>query len=147
VIILDTNVISELMRTTPDPVVVAWARAQTPELVYTSALTVAEVGYGIARLPPGRRRQVLAAAAEQVFTTFAERVLAFDAAAAAAYGDVVTTRERAGTPISALDAQIAPVTRAHSATLATRNTSDFIGLDLDLVNPWTSPLRGSHTTQ
>ncbi len=146
-IILDTNVISELMRTTPDPVVVAWARAQTPELVYTSALTVAEVGYGIARLPPGRRRQVLAAAAEQVFTTFAERVLAFDAAAAAAYGDVVTTRERAGTPISALDAQIAPVTRAHSATLATRNTSDFIGLDLDLVNPWTSPLRGSHTTQ
>ncbi len=146
-IILDTNVISELMRTTPDPVVVAWARAQTPELVYTSALTVAEVGYGIARLPPGRRRQVLAAAAEQVFTTFAERVLAFDAAAAAAYGDVVTTRERAGTPISALDAQIAAVTRAHSATLATRNTSDFIGLDLDLVNPWTSPLRGSHTTQ
>ncbi len=143
-IILDTNVVSELMRTTPDPVVVAWARAQPPELVHTSALTVAEVGYGIARLPPGRRRQLLAATAEQVFTAFPGRVLPFDAAAAAAYGDVVTTRERAGTPISALDAQIAAITRAHDAALATRNTNDFTGLELDLVNPWTPPPHNSH---
>ena len=133
---LDTNVISELMRPAPDRGVVAWVSRLSPATVCTTAVTLAEVRFGIARLPSGRRRALLDVAADDVFATFADRVLPFDAVAAGQYGDVVVERECAGAPISGFDAQIAAICIAHRAALATRNTSDFDGLGLDLIDPW-----------
>jgi toxin FitB len=136
VIVLDTNVVSELMRPSPDPRVAGWADRQAPAEVVTSAVTVAEIGYGIARLPAGRRRELLAAAAEETFGAFAARVLPFDASAAAHYASIVVAREQTGTPISGFDAQIAAICRAHGARLATRNIPDFAELGLQLIDPW-----------
>jgi hypothetical protein len=137
-IVLDTNVISELMRPTPDERVEHWVGRLVPAAVCTTSVTLAEVRLGIARLPSGRRRGLLADAADQVFATFADRVLPFDAAAASRYADIVVERERAGAPISGLDAQIAAICRTHRAALATRNTDDFDQLGLDLIDPWTT---------
>lgn len=137
-IVLDTNVVSELMRPSPDPRVTVWAEGQIPAEVVTSAVTVAEIGHGIARLPGSRRRDLLAVTAEEVFGAFATRVLPFDASAAPYYAGIVVARERTGTPISGFDAQIAAICRARGARLATRNTADFAELDLDLIDPWTS---------
>lgn len=111
-------------------------REVPPATVYTTAVTLAEVRFGIARLPPGRRQTLLADAADDVFGRFADRVLPFDAAAADQYGDIVVEREQAGAPISGFDAQIAAICRWRRATLATRNTDDFSRLGLDLIDPW-----------
>lgn len=136
-IVLDTNVVSELMRPTPDPAVVAWAQAQTaPELAMT-AITVAEVRFGIERLPEGRRKDELRAAADEVFSTFAEDVLAFDGPPAAVYADIASRRERSETPINGFDAQIASICRVRQARLATRNVKDFAGTGIEVVDPWT----------
>ncbi|MGI8945805.1 MAG: type II toxin-antitoxin system VapC family toxin [Thermoleophilaceae bacterium] len=145
-IVLDSNVVSELMRSRPAAPVLRWVEAQPAAELGTTSVTLAEVRYGIARLPDGRRKELLLAAAEDVFTTFADRVLAFDAVAAVQYADIAATRARAGDPISGFDAQIAAVCRRHHATLATRNTDDFNRLGLDLLDPWTddpgaAPLR------
>lgn len=135
-IILDTNVVSELMRSAPAASVVAWVQEQPAAQVYTTSVTVAEIAYGIARLPAGRRRDLLRATADDVFGAFTDHVLAFDAAAAPRYADIVVEREHCGSPISGFDAQIAAVCRTHHASLATRNTADFDRLGLDLVDPW-----------
>lgn len=135
-VVLDTNVISELMRATPDARVRDWVREVLPDLIFTTSVTLAEVRFGIARLAAGRRRALLGAAADDVFGTFADRVLPFDAAAANAYADIVVERERIGEPIAGFDAQIAAICRIHRAALATRNTSDFARLGLDLIDPW-----------
>ena len=135
-IVLDTNVISELMRPVPDPTVVAWVRQLSPAVVCTTAVTLAEIRYGIARLPSSRRRALLEVAADELFTTFADRVLPFDAVAAGHYADVVVEREHAGAPISGFDAQIAAICRLHHAALATRNKADFDRLGLILIDPW-----------
>ncbi len=137
---LDTNVISELMRPEPNSGVVAWVTRLSPAAVCTTAVSLAEVRFGIARLPSGRRRALLNAAADDVFVTFADQVLPFDAVAARQYADVVVERERAGAPISGFDAQIAAICRANRAALATRNTSDFDRLGLNLIDPWTTSL-------
>ncbi len=120
-IVLDTNVVSELMRTGPSPVVAGWVRSRSASELRTTALTLAEISYGIARLPAGHRKALLKAAAEAVFAAFPEQVLAFDDAAAREYGEVVDHRDRAGAPIDGFDAQIASICRAHDAALATRN--------------------------
>jgi len=133
---LDTNVVSELMRLAPDLRVQDWVREVPPAIVYTTSVTLAEVRFVIARLPEGRRRTLLADAADDVFDRFADRVLPFGAAAAAQYGDIVAEREQAGAPISGFDAQIAAICRSRRATLATRNPDDFGGLGLDLIDPW-----------
>lgn len=135
-IVLDTNVVSELMRATPDPLVETWVRSVDPATIYTTAVTLAEVGFGIARLPIGRRRAQLASAAEEVFETFADHVLPFDSTAAAHYANIVVERDRAGAPIAGFDAQIAAICRSRSSTLATRNTADFASLGLHLIDPW-----------
>lgn len=135
-VILDSNVVSELMRPTPDARVVTWVTGQSPVAVCTTSVTLAEVRYGIARLPTGRRRTLLGEAADDVFTSFAERVLAFDEVAAGHYADVVVEREVAGAPIGGFDAQIAAICRVHRAALVTRNTTDFDLLGLDVINPW-----------
>jgi predicted nucleic acid-binding protein len=135
-IVLDTNVVSELMRGSPAPEVVTWIGRQPPAETTTTAITVAEVRYGIGRLPTGRHRRDLLAAADAVFTMFGDKVVAFDVTAAQHYADIVLSREGAGSPISGFDAQIAAICRAHGATLATRNTDDFEGLGLSITNPW-----------
>jgi predicted nucleic acid-binding protein len=127
------------MRPSPAATVMAWVEGQEPAALYTTAITVAEVGYGLLRLPDGRGRSDLVAAANAVFAGYAGRVLPFDAAAAGHYGDLVVARERAGRPIAGFDAQVAAICRAHGAALATRNTSDFDGLGLSLVQPWGTP--------
>lgn len=135
-IVLDTNVVSELMRAAPDLHVEAWVRGVPPAMVYTTSVTIAEVRFGIARLPAGRRRALLGDAADEVFGAFADRILSFDAAAADQYADVVVEREHAGAPISGFDAQIAAICRSRRAALATRNTDDFSRLGLALIDPW-----------
>ncbi|MDR2564861.1 MAG: type II toxin-antitoxin system VapC family toxin [Bifidobacteriaceae bacterium] len=136
-IALDTNVVSELMRPRPDPGVLAWADAQRASELRLTAVTVAEILFGIRRLPPGRRRDDLAAAFDGLRRVeFADRILPFDDHAAEHYATVVALREAEGPPISTADAQIAAICRLHGAALATRNTADFAHCGMAVVNPW-----------
>jgi hypothetical protein len=136
VIVADTNVVSELMRVEPSPAVRAWVLAQGHHELRITAITMAEILYGIERLPSGRRKDTLRDAAVGVFSRFTQDVLPFDAAAATVYPEVVGHRDRQGTPISGYDAQIAAICRANDASLATRNEKDFIGAGIELINPW-----------
>jgi len=136
-IVLDTNVLSELMRSQPGAAVFAWVAAQPRAALYTTSVNKAEIFYGISVLPEGHRRSALAAAAEAMFIDdFAGRVLPFDEAAAVHYADIVAARRREGRPIEAFDAQIAATARVAGAEIATRDVGDFAGCDLILVNPW-----------
>lgn len=135
-IVLDTNVVSEMMKSSPDEAVVAWLGSRPLSQQHTTAITLAEVRYGIARLPWGRRRQEMSDTADAVFGLFDDRILSVDPVAAVLYGDVRAERESAGTPIHDMDALVASICRAHRAILVTRNVPDFTGLGLDLVNPW-----------
>jgi predicted nucleic acid-binding protein len=129
-IVLDTNVLSELMRAEAEPAVIDWLDRQAPDSLTITAVTVAELLYGIARLPDGRRKSGLREAALQTLDEeFADRVLPFDENAAVHYAALVSQRERAGRPMSMADAQIA-------AALATRNGKDFEGVGVVLANPW-----------
>jgi toxin FitB len=136
VIVLDTNVVSELMRAAPDRAVRSWV--QRAHDLATTAVTLAEVRYGIARLPSGRRRDVLAEAAEGIFSAFRDQVLPFDAAAATEYDSVVIGRDVAGRAIDGFDAQIAAICRSRGAGLATRNTRVFRGTGVEVLDPWAS---------
>ncbi|MGC8511520.1 MAG: type II toxin-antitoxin system VapC family toxin [Acidimicrobiales bacterium] len=138
-IIVDTDVISEMMRREPDPKVLAWTAAAGR--LHTTAITLAEVGYGIARLPVGRRRDHLTAIAAQVFADFDDVVVAFDARAAHLYGGIVARRGEVGRPITTSDAQIAAICASRSARLATRNTADFDSTGISVINPWNGPSR------
>lgn len=135
-IVLDTNVVSELMRPVPSPVVEGWVRGRSATQLCTTAITLAEIGYGIARLPKGRRRALLEAAAEEVFAAFAEQVLPFDASAARQYGPIVDHRDRSGSPIDGFDAQIVAICGARDAALATRNVQHFADTGITLIDPW-----------
>ncbi len=135
-IVVDTNVTSELMRPSPSAAVAGWVRARRPAELYTTSITLAEVLYGIERLPDGRRKELLKATAHDVFAAFADQLLAFDVAAASEYAELVSTRERSGAPIDGFDAQIAAICRAHGATLATRNVRDFEGTGVETIDPW-----------
>jgi toxin FitB len=137
VIVLDTNILSELMRSRPAASVFAWVAAQPRADLYTTSVNKAEILYGIAALPEGRRRVALAATAEAMFTDdFAGRVLPFDQVAAIHYAEIVVARRRGGRPIEGFDAQIAATARAAGADLATRDVGDFAGCGLTVVNPW-----------
>jgi hypothetical protein len=137
-ILLDTNVLSELMRSQPDQAVMDWFAGRTGDVFYVSAITQAEIMLGISLLPAGKRRDALAAAAEGMFSQdFAGRCLPFDATGAANYAAIVSSRRRAGQAISTEDALIAAIALAHGYPLATRNTNDFLNInDLTLYNPW-----------
>ena len=139
-IVLDTNVISELARDRADDAVVAWADVQPLAALHVTCITEAELLYGLACLPDGRRRQQLYRAVETVFSTLlSERVLPFDRAAARAYAAFAAERRRRGRPIDLPDAQIAAIAMANGATaIATRNVADFDGCGLALLNPWQS---------
>ncbi|MGO9660857.1 MAG: type II toxin-antitoxin system VapC family toxin [Acidimicrobiales bacterium] len=137
-IVVDTNVVSELMKVEPSAAVRAWVLTHSPHELRVTAITVAEVLYGIERLPKGKRRTALRDAAVEVFSRFPEDILSFGAAAATVYPQVVDHRERRGAPISGFDAQIAAICRAHSASLATRNGRDFAELGVELIDPWSA---------
>jgi toxin FitB len=135
-IILDTNVVSELMRAEPAPRVAAWVRSRDRRELRMTSITLAEIRYGIARLPEGRRKQVLLNTADDIFRSFSDQVLPVDAAAAEQYAVIASTRERAGKPIAGSDALIAAVCRSRGAVLATRNLADFDGTGIDVMDPW-----------
>lgn len=136
-IVLDTNVVSELMRPAPNPAVLAWVDAQPDRDLWLCSVAVSELLFGLARLPPGARRAQLTYAFEAMLTEdFSGRVLAFDLPAAVVYADLVAKRERDGQPVAMADAQIAATCLAYGAHLATRNVRHFEGLGLAWVNPW-----------
>jgi hypothetical protein len=138
VIVADTNVVSELMKTEPSSAVRAWVFAHGHHELRITAITVAEILYGIERLPKGRRKTALREAAVEVFSRFTEDILPFDVAAATVYPEIVDRRDRQGTPISGYDAQIAAICRTNGARLATRNERDFADVGVELINPWSS---------
>lgn len=136
-IILDTNIISELTRQAPEPRVVSWLDSLPAEEVGTTAVTAAELLYGVARMPAGRRKRELAAAVRGLLgDELRDRILPFDEHCASRYADIVCGRETLGRPIGVADAQIAAICRTAEATLATRNTADFSGTGIELINPW-----------
>jgi toxin FitB len=135
-IVVDTNVASELMRPSPAKAVLDWMRSQDGGDLCTTAITVAEIGYGIERLPRGRRLEALKAAVAEVFGMFAEQILPFDAAAAEQYALVVSHRDGLGLPIDGFDAQVAAICRVRGAVLATRNLADFRQTGIDVISPW-----------
>jgi hypothetical protein len=138
VIVLDTNVVSELAKPTANPVVVAWVDAQIDLAI--AAPSLAELRFGVARLPEGKRRTTLGEAIDQLVSDdLSGLVLPFDAACATAYGRIVAARERAGRPIGITDAQIAAICGVHDAVLSTRNVRDFVGTEIDIVDPWDPP--------
>jgi toxin FitB len=136
-IVLDTNVVSELMRPAPARHVAGWVAGQPIQSLYTTSITQAEILHGVGLLPAGRRRRLLEAAAEAMFREdFAGRVLPFASDAASLYALIAVERRRIGRPISQFDAQIAAIARSSGATIATRNVADFTACSVDLVDPW-----------
>ena len=135
-IVVDTNVASELMRPSPSKTVRNWVSSQAPHDVYMTAITVAEIRYGLERRPDGRRKDRLRAAADEIFAAFSEYVLPFDAGAAVYYALVVTQRDHHGLPIDGFGAQIAAICRARGAALATRNVKDFRDTGISVIDPW-----------
>lgn len=136
-IVLDTNVLSELVKSTPEQRVIDWLDSLTTREVGTTAVTAAELWYGVRRLPDGRRKSILAAGVDAVlYEDLRGRIEVFDTAAANRYADIVTARERKGRPIAAADAQIAAICASRHATLATRNVDDFTDTGIDIINPW-----------
>lgn len=137
-IVLDTNVLSELIRPTPEPSVIRWVNERPADTVYTTAVTVFELRLGIARMPVGKRRDGLELALGQlVATVIAGRTLAFDTKAANAAATIVARASAAGRPIDTRDAFIAGVVAAHGAKLVTRNARHFADAGIPLINPWT----------
>ena len=136
--LLDTNVLSELLRAQPDTNVLAWFGKQPSESLFVSAVTRAEMMLGARLLPQGKRRRLLEQALDTMFREeFAGRVLPFDETAASEYVAIVAARRSAGRPISQFDAQIAAIALSRRAGLATRNITDFEGCGLAVVDPWT----------
>lgn len=137
-IVLDTNVVSELMRPAPAPAVEAWVSRRAAATLFLSAVSEAELSYGVAIMPTGRRRGAVEAAIETMLREdFAGRVLPFDSDAARAYAAIAADRRATGDPIALADAQIAAIARSRGMAVATRNTGDFTDVGVDLLDPWT----------
>ena len=135
--LLDTNVVSELMRESPEPAVARWISNHPVEDLFLSAVSEAELRYGAAILPLGRRRETLFFKIEAMLSdAFEDRVLAFDSDAARAYGHIAAARRSAGRPVASADCQIAAIAAARRMRLATRNVRDFRDMGIDIVDPW-----------
>lgn len=136
-IVLDTNVISELFRPEPNAQVEVWLSAQVAKDVFLTAITAAELRFGVASMADGKRKNALTAGLEAILSdVFEGRVLGFGPEAAVPYADIATTRRSLGRPISQFDCQIAAICQVHSAAIATRNVRDFEGCGLAVVDPW-----------
>lgn len=136
-IVLDTNVVSELMLPRPAARVVEWVTEQAALTLYFTTVSEAELRYGVAILPAGRRRERLLAEVEGMLREdFAGRVLPFDRDAARAYAEIAAARRAAGHPVNHADCQIAAIARSSGAAVATRNERDFQGCGINVINPW-----------
>lgn len=136
-IILDTNVLSELMKSQPNTSVISWIGKQQATKLFITSLTQAEILYGLEILPAGKRRTALKKAAKAMFDLdFTDRILPFDTKAAQLFATIGAKRRKIGRPISQINAQIAAITYSNNATLATRNVDDFEECDLEIINPW-----------
>jgi predicted nucleic acid-binding protein len=136
-IVLDTNVLSEILRPVPEPRVVEWLSEQPRASVFTTTITRGEILYGIQVLPAGKRRNGLWNAALQIFDVDLDgQVLSFDSTAADNYAEISAARRAAGRPIAQFDAQIAGITLSRGAQLATRNVRDFDACGFEVINPW-----------
>jgi predicted nucleic acid-binding protein len=142
VIILDTNVLSALMRTAPEAAVVRWLDRQPAESIWITSITLFETRLGLALLPKGRRRQLLEAAFDRLLEEDLEhRVLDFDSAAATEAATLAAARQRAGRSVDVRDTQIAGIALARRATLATRSVRHFQDLSVSVIDPWETPAR------
>jgi toxin FitB len=135
-IVLDSNVVSELMKPAPDDGVVQWVAARPPSSLFTTSITESEIFYGVKILADGRRRALEEAATAIFDEVFRGRVLAFGSDAARSWAEIVVARRRAGRPISQLDAQIAAIARSTGAAIATRNVADFADCGVSVLDPW-----------
>ena len=136
-LMLDTNVLSEMMAVTPNQKMADWIIGQPSEELFTATVCQAEILAGIGVLPSGRRRLALEEAARAVFANeFQGRILPFDSDAAAAYADLFAARRKAGRPVGAIDLMVAAIARVHGASVVTRNVADFEGMGLPIINPW-----------
>ena len=137
VVLLDTNVVSEMMRKIPDREVDFWAAKQAVESLFFSAVAEAELRYGAAIVPEGRRRDKLVSDIEAMLrTVFEDRILPFDSSAARAFAGIAADRRRMGRPISQADGQIAAIARSRSLAVATRNIRDFADMGIEVIDPW-----------
>lgn len=136
-ILLDTNVVSEVMKAAPSAAVLKWLNDQSSSDLYVSAVTIGEIEYGLRILPGSRRRLQLREKFDQfIAVAFAQRVLAYDETTARIYGEIMGLRKEVGRPMSVPDGQIASIARSHRMSVATRNTRDFEECGVDLLNPF-----------
>jgi len=136
-IVLDTNVISEMMRPNPSAAVSAWFETNPTSSLFTTTLTQSEILYGLALLPAGKRHAALRPAALTIFDEYLSgRVLPFDSAAALIYPEIAAARRKSGQPITQTDAQVAAIARSRGAALATRNVRDFAECGIAIIDPW-----------
>jgi len=136
-IILDTNVISEIMKPNPSLNVTTWIDNQDASGLFISTITIAEICYGLNALPEGNRRDILETAFNKTITeAFEYNILSFDEACAHVYGKIMANRKKIGRPMGILDGQIAATACAHGFSVATRNVSDFSDCGVDLINPF-----------
>ena len=137
--VLDTNVASELMRPRPTAAVAAWIAELDAQDMYLTAVSEAELLYGVAIMPTGKRRSALEAAMTRWLDRgFGKRILPFDSAAARVYAQIAAERRRTGRPIGEADCQIAAISRSRGAVLVTRNVRDFEGTGLHVIDPWSA---------
>ena len=137
--LLDTNIISELLRPSPDPAVETWVDGRRATDLYFSAIGEAELRYGVAVLPAGRRRAALASAIEAILQEdFMDRILPFDREAARDYADIAAMRRAAGRTVLPADSQIAAIARSRGMAIATRNVRDFENIGIEVIDPWTA---------
>jgi toxin FitB len=135
--VLDTNVISEIISERPDPAVLRWLGKRFDDEYRLTSITAAEMLYGVARMPEGRRKEEREAAIGMVIDVeYSDRILPFDVDAAIEYAGVLVARQRIGRPLTTADAMIAAIAASNGCALVTRNSRDFEGIGLDLVNPW-----------
>ncbi len=136
-IIIDTNVLSELLKREPDQNVKSWMSLQPILSVFTTTVTQAEILYGVELLPDGKRKNKLKTAVQTLFSErFKGRILPFDIEAAVEYAEIASSRRASGIPVSQFDAQIAAITRTRGARLVTRNSDDFRDCGIEVINPW-----------
>lgn len=136
-IVLDTNVVSETLKKAPDASVLSWLNEQVAETLYLSSVTVAELWFGIAALPSGKKKQALTTAVDQVIALFEDRVLAFDMDAARSYAELATLARRKGRGFPTPDGYIAAIAASHGFVVASRDTAPFAAAGMSVVNPWT----------
>ena len=137
-IVLDTSVVSELMRPAPSPSVVPWVRRRDAATLFFLAVGEPELRLGVAIMPAGRRRDEIGEAIEAMLREdFAGRILPFDSAASRTYAGIAAARRAAGRPVATMDMQIAAIARSQNVAVATRNTKDFTGAGVDFADPWT----------